>query len=85
MAASPNGKAAISPSLTLLLRVIPVLEQERDAPQRRCADDGVDDAAEQRCLAAEDPRHQVELEHAYQQPVDAADDRQQQGYGINHG
>ena len=53
-------------------------EKQGNAPQACQADDGVDDAAYQSVLAAENPGHQVELENAHKAPVNASDDGKDQ-------
>lgn len=48
-----------------------------DLVQSREADQDVDDPRQERILAAEEASDEVELEEAYQKPVDASDDDQQ--------
>ena len=62
----------------------PVAKKQRDAPQPGCTDQGVDNAAEHGALPAEEPCNQVELKDADEEPVDGADDNQQQRKGIEH-
>lgn len=57
-------------------------EKEADRPETCKTDNGVDDAAEDRC-GTEQPSHQVKLENAYQPPVDAADDGKDQCQNIH--
>lgn len=59
-------------------------EQQGYAPQGGYAHNGVDHAADGRRLPAEEVGHQVKAEQADKQPVDAADDAQQQGYAVQH-
>ena len=58
-------------------------EQQGDAPQTGKTDHCVDNAADARGLAAEDPRDQVEPRKADQTPVDCADNGQNQCQGIH--
>ena len=58
-------------------------EQQGDAPGTGQTYQGIDDAAQQRILAAEKPGHQIELEQANQTPVQTADDGKEQCDGIH--
>ena len=53
-------------------------EKERNAPERRKADQGVDYAADKRCLPAEDPCDDIESEKTDTAPVKSSDDGQRQ-------
>ena len=59
-------------------------EQKGNAPKTCQANDGVNDSAQQRILATEDPRHQVKLENTHQAPVQRADDAQDQSDSIQN-
>lgn len=61
-----------------------VLEQQRNAPQRRKTDEGINYAAEGCGLAAADPCDKVKGEKAYASPVDAADDCKNQRNAIDN-
>ena len=63
----------------------PVPEEQGDAPDGSQSDQGVDDAADNGRLAAEEPSHQVELEEADAAPVQAADDDKDQTDSVQHG
>lgn len=52
----------------------PLAEQEGSTPQTGKANDGVNDAAEDRILASKQPRNQVKLKDSYETPVSAAND-----------
>ncbi len=51
-------------------------------PERRQADENIDDGGKRRVLAPENRRHQIEIGNADQQSVDAADDDEKQGDDI---
>ena len=53
------------------------LEEERYAPDRADAYQYIDDARKHRRLSAENERHQIKLEYAYESPVHSADDQKQ--------
>ena len=53
-------------------------EEERDAPDAGERNDGINDAAEDRGLAAAQPCHKVKLEQADAAPVQRADDGEDQ-------
>ena len=68
----------------LFLHYVLIAEQHGDAPQARRAHHGVDNAADQGGLAAEDGSHQVELEDADEPLVNRADNREQQSNFIRY-
>ena len=53
-------------------------KQQGDAPKTRKTHKGINDAAHNAALTAEQPGYQVKLKNTYQAPVQTADDRQQQ-------
>ena len=59
-------------------------EEQGDAPQPCRAYQRIDDAAPDRRLTAEDPRHQIELKYADQRPVDGPDNDQHQCDRVYH-
>src|SRR5699024_2943472 len=63
---------------------VTLAEEQRDAPQAGNADDGVDHAADHRGLPAAEVGHQVELKQADQQPVDGAEDGDDERSTIQH-
>lgn len=48
-------------------------KQQGNAPQTCQPDDGINDAAEDGILTAEDPCHQVKLKNTHETPIDRAD------------
>ena len=58
-------------------------EQDRDAPKSGQPHKGINDAAENSGLSAEDPRNQVELCNAHKSPVNSANDGEDQGNRIH--
>ena len=63
-------------------QVVPA-EQEGNAPQPGKPHHRVDNAAEQRSLAPEQPRHKIKLENAHQPPVQAAHNGEDQSQRIH--
>lgn len=64
-------------------RAVLALEQRNDLPERGGSDERVNDPA-QHGHFAEESGDQVEAEHADQAPVEAADDKQQQGNFVQY-
>jgi hypothetical protein len=61
-----------------------ILEEQRDAPDRRNSDKGVDHAGKYRALTAEDEGNKVEAEYSDQTPVYASDDKKDECYPVKH-
>ena len=59
-------------------------EEQRNAPECRKSDDGVNYAADKSSLAAEDPRNDIKAEQSYAAPVYAADNRKYQSDSVKH-
>ena len=64
--------------------VVSGAEQERDAPNACESNHGINDAAENGQLAAEQKGNAVKTEQTDTAPVQRTDDRQQQCYSVNH-
>ena len=58
-------------------------KQEGNTPQTGQGDHGINQTAEQRTGAAEQPGHQVKLKNSHQSPVYTTDDGQNQRNGIH--
>ena len=67
-----------------LLDVFSCAENQRDAPDAGESHDGVNDAAEERVLSAEDPGDNIELEKTNGSPVQSTDDRQNERKSVEH-
>ena len=57
-------------------------EEERDAPNTRKGDNGVDDAADESILTAAEPRNYVKLEKTDATPVEGSDDGEDESDSI---
>lgn len=64
--------------------MLALAKQQCDAPDAGETDEGIDDPAEYRALAAKQPCHKVKLKNTDQTPVQAADDRKDQCYRIHN-
>ena len=63
--------------------IVPVAEEQSQAPQGANAYQGVDDPGHDGGLSSANPGYQVEAEYADQSPVNAADNGQRQGDPVN--
>ena len=70
--------------LFVLDELLPVPEEEGDAPNTRQRDNRIDHATNGSALAAESPCHYVELKQADAAPVDGADDHKDQCQSVQH-
>ena len=59
-------------------------EEQRNAPNARECNDRINDTAEERLLAAEDPGDKVKLEKTDASPVERTDDRQNERKSVEH-
>ena len=59
-------------------------EQERDAPDARKRDDGIDNAAENGGLTAADPSDDIKIEDSYASPVESSDHRENKSYSVSY-
>lgn len=57
-------------------------EEERDTPNAREGDDGVDDTADEGILTAAEPRNYVKLEKTDATPVEGSDDGENESDSI---
>ena len=64
--------------------LVPVAEEEGNAPQSRQTHKSENDSAEGGSLSAEKPAHKVKLEQADRAPVQRADDNQYQRCSVKH-
>ena len=61
-------------------------EKERDAPDTRKGDQGINDSCQQRTYAAASPRYQVKLKDTHATPVQRTDDGEDQCNSVHdHG
>ena len=71
-------------SLSLVLNSFSGTEQKGNAPKTGQGNDGVDDAAYEGVLSAEDPGYEIKLKQANAAPVDGTDDHEDQGNSVHN-
>lgn len=77
------GRQFRLPTIRVASLFVSFTEQQGDAPKTCQANKGINDSAENGCLAAEDPCHQIKFGKADQAPVDRTDNGENQSDGIH--